>query len=103
MIDFTLYLLFFFPGVSALIYSGFIFARQSWRYGETSVYSPAQIPIYQLKALIPVAGVVLFLQGISELVALHPLHPGRLLAGALSRRRGARDRRSCITTRTRSP
>jgi TRAP-type mannitol/chloroaromatic compound transport system permease small subunit len=68
MIDLALFLLFFFPGVTALIYSGFIFARQSWRYGETSVYSPAQIPVWQLKALIPIAGIVLFLQGISELV-----------------------------------
>ncbi len=77
MIDLTLYLLFFFPGVSALIYSGFTFAHMSWRYGETSVYSPASIPVYQLKALIPIAGVVLFLQGISELVrCVHCIRDG---------------------------
>ena len=57
-----------FPGVLALIYSGYVFARMSWMFGETSVYSPASIPIYQLKALIPVAGVVLALQGFSEVV-----------------------------------
>jgi TRAP-type mannitol/chloroaromatic compound transport system permease small subunit len=68
MVDLVLYLLFYFPAVIALMYSGFVFARLSWRFGETSVYSPASIPIWQLKALIPIAGVVLFLQGFSEVV-----------------------------------
>ena len=67
-VDLTLYILFYFPGVLALIYSGYVFARMSWMFGETSVYSPASIPIYQLKALIPIAGVVLALQGVSEVV-----------------------------------
>jgi TRAP-type mannitol/chloroaromatic compound transport system permease small subunit len=66
--DFVLYILFYFPAVIALVYSGFVFARLSWRFGETSVYSPASIPIWQLKALIPIAGIVLLLQGISEIV-----------------------------------
>jgi TRAP-type mannitol/chloroaromatic compound transport system permease small subunit len=59
---------FYFPAVLALIYSGYVFAHLAWMFGETSVYSPASIPIWQLKALIPIAGVVLFLQGISEIV-----------------------------------
>ena len=67
-VDLVLYVLFYFPGVLAFIYSGYTFAHMSWLFKETSVYSPASIPIYQLKALIPVAGVVLALQGISELV-----------------------------------
>ena len=67
-IDLVLYFLFYFPAVLALIYSGYTFAHMAWLFKETSVYSPASIPIYQLKALIPVAGVVLFLQGISEVV-----------------------------------
>lgn len=67
-IDLTLFLTFYFPGVTALIYSGFIYARQSFMFQESSVFSPAGMPIYQLKALIPIAGVVLFLQGISEVV-----------------------------------
>jgi TRAP-type mannitol/chloroaromatic compound transport system permease small subunit len=54
--------------VLALIYSGYVFAHLSWTFGETSVYSPASIPIWQLKALIPIAGVVLLLQGISEVI-----------------------------------
>jgi TRAP-type mannitol/chloroaromatic compound transport system permease small subunit len=67
-LDLVLHLLFYFPAVLALIYSGYVFARLSWRFGETSVYSPASIPIWQLKALIPIAGVVLLLQGISEVI-----------------------------------
>jgi TRAP-type mannitol/chloroaromatic compound transport system permease small subunit len=67
-IDLVLYILFYFPAVLAFIYSGYFFAHMSWQFGETSVYSPASIPVYQVKALIPIAGVVLLLQGISELV-----------------------------------
>ncbi|HEX6144648.1 MAG TPA: TRAP transporter small permease subunit [Geminicoccaceae bacterium] len=67
-IDLILFLLFYFPGVMALIYSGFIFSRMSFMFKESSVFSPAGVPIYQLKALIPLAGIFLFLQGISELV-----------------------------------
>ena len=67
-IDLVLFVTFYFPGVMALIYSGFIYARMSFMFKESSVFSPAGVPIYQLKALIPVAGIILFLQGISELV-----------------------------------
>ena len=81
MIDFTLFLLFFFPGVSALIYSGFIFARQSWRYGETSVYSPAEIPIYPAQGADPGRRRGPVSAGHLRARPLHPLHAGRLLAG----------------------
>lgn len=67
-IDLVLYFIFFFPGVIALIYSGYGFARMSWMFKEKSVFSPAGIPVYPLKILIPVAGVILFLQGVSEVV-----------------------------------
>lgn len=66
-LDFVLYLLFYFPGVLALIYSGWIFAAMSLRFKEVSVMSPAGIPVYPLKMLIPAAGVLLLLQGIAEL------------------------------------
>ena len=66
-LDLVLFLIFYFPGVSALIYAGYHYAHLSWRFKETSVFSPAGVPIYPLKALIPIAGVLLFLQGIGEL------------------------------------
>ena len=67
-IDFTLYLLFFFPGMMALFWFGMEIASDSWRYKEVSWNSPARIQIYFFKTLIPVAGVLMFLQGIAELL-----------------------------------
>jgi TRAP-type mannitol/chloroaromatic compound transport system permease small subunit len=64
----VLYMLFFFPGVIALIYFGTIFAAQSWSYLEVSVYSPASVPVYPLKTLIPLSGVFLLVQGIAEVM-----------------------------------
>lgn len=67
-LDLTLFVIFFFPGVSALVYVGIHFAKLSWSFMEVSSYSPASIPIYPSKTLIPIAGVLLVLQGISEVV-----------------------------------
>ncbi len=67
-VDLVLYLLFFFPGILALIFAGADFAAESWRYLEVSSSSPADIPVFQLKTIIPVAGFVLFLQGIAETI-----------------------------------
>lgn len=67
-IDFILYLIFFFPGMIALLWFGIEIAGDSWRYKEVSWNSPARIQIYFFKTLIPVAAGLLFLQGISELV-----------------------------------
>ena len=65
-IDLTLYFLFFFPGVLALVFYGYEYAAFSWKLKESSWSSPAQIQIYMVKALIPASGVVLTIQGISE-------------------------------------
>ena len=66
--DFVLYLLFFFPGMLALFWFGAEIASDSWRYKEVSWNSPARIQIYFFKTVIPVAGVLLMLQGFSELL-----------------------------------
>ena len=65
-IDLTLYILFFFPGILALAYFGYEIASDSWRYKEVSWNSPARIQIYFFKSLIPLAGGLLILQGVSE-------------------------------------
>ena len=67
-IDFALYLLFFFPGMLALFWYGWEIAADSWRYQEVSWNSPARIQIYFFKTLIPVAGVLLIVQGIAEVL-----------------------------------
>ncbi len=65
-IDFILYILFFFPGMLALFWYGAEIAADSWRFKEVSWNSPARIQIYFFKTLIPVAGALLIMQGVSE-------------------------------------
>jgi TRAP-type mannitol/chloroaromatic compound transport system permease small subunit len=65
-IEFVLYFIFFFPGILALIFAGWKYAALSLSYKEVSVYSPANIPIYQFKMLIPAAGFLLLMQGIAQ-------------------------------------
>jgi TRAP-type mannitol/chloroaromatic compound transport system permease small subunit len=65
-LDLVLYILFFFPGVLALVYSGYNFAYLSVLFKEVSIFSPAGAPVFPLKALIPITGVLLFLQGFVE-------------------------------------
>ena len=67
-VDFTLYLLFFFPGIMALFWFGWDIAADSWRYKEVSFNSPAGIQIYFFKTLIPLAGALMLLQGFAELI-----------------------------------
>ncbi|SNX71126.1 TRAP-type mannitol/chloroaromatic compound transport system permease small subunit [Cereibacter ovatus] len=65
-VDLVLYILFFFPGITALIFAGWKYASRSWGYAEVSVNSPAGIPIYQFKAVLVAAGVLLFIQGLAQ-------------------------------------
>ena len=65
-LELVLYFLFFFPGVLALIFSGWQYVARSWRYLEVSTMSPANIPIYQFKSVIIVAGVLLVIQGVAQ-------------------------------------
>ena len=65
-IDLVLYFIFFFPGVIALAFYGYEYAARAWKIKETSWSSPAQIQIYMVKSMIPAAGILLIIQGISE-------------------------------------
>jgi len=67
-LDVVLYVVFFIPGIAALIYSGYIFAVESWTIGEHSTVTAEGPPVYQFKAMIPVAGVLVMLQGAAEIV-----------------------------------
>lgn len=67
-IDFVLYVLFFFPGMFALFWFGWEIAADSWRYKEVSWNSPARIQIYFFKTLIPVAGLLMMIQGVAEMM-----------------------------------
>jgi len=65
-VELVLYFIFFFPGVLALIISGWKYAERSWRYLEVSVNSPAGIPVFQFKTVVVAAGILLFIQGIAQ-------------------------------------
>jgi TRAP-type mannitol/chloroaromatic compound transport system permease small subunit len=67
-VELVLYLLFFFPGVTALVLAGWKYAARSWNYLEVSSNSPAGIPIFQFKSVIVVAGILLFIQGIAQML-----------------------------------
>ena len=65
-LDLLLYIVFFFPGMMALVWYGWEIAMDSWRYKEVSWNSPARIQIYYFKTLIPLAGGLFIIQGIAE-------------------------------------
>ncbi len=76
-IEFVLYFVFFFPGVLALVYAGIDYAAESWSYlpygpdgpiGEISINSPAGVPVFPLKTILPLAAFFLLLQGIAETI-----------------------------------
>ena len=67
-IDLVLYLIFFFPGFLALLIYGIPYAMTSYMIQEVSVYSPAGIPIWPLKALIPITALGMLLQGVAETI-----------------------------------
>lgn len=69
-VEMTLFILFFFPGVLALIFAGFDYALESWSYnygtGEVSINSPVGVPISQFKTILPIAACLLLLQGMAQ-------------------------------------
>jgi len=67
ILDLILYVVFYIPGIFALTYAGYFYAKKAWIVHETSWNSPAQIQVYFSKSLIPIAGVLLVIIGISEI------------------------------------
>jgi TRAP-type mannitol/chloroaromatic compound transport system permease small subunit len=67
-LDLALYFLFFIPGILGLIYAGAGFAADSWRIGEHSTVTAEGPPVYQFKAVIPLAGALVMLQGLAEIL-----------------------------------
>lgn len=65
-IELTLYILFFFPAMTAFVLAGWKYAEQSLRFKEVSVMSPANVPIFQFKLLIPIVGALMIVQGLAQ-------------------------------------
>jgi TRAP-type mannitol/chloroaromatic compound transport system permease small subunit len=67
-LDLALYVVFFLPGIAALICAGADYAGDSWRIAEHSNVTADGPPVYHFKTVIPIAGVLVMLQGIAEVV-----------------------------------
>ena len=67
-LDLVLYVVFFIPGIAALIYAGYYYAADSWRIAEHSNVTAEGPPVYHFKSVIPIAGALVMLQGIAEIV-----------------------------------
>ena len=67
-LDLILYVLFFIPGVVALVWAGYRYAGESWAINEHSNITADGPPIYPFKTIIPIAGAVLLLQGVVEII-----------------------------------
>jgi TRAP-type mannitol/chloroaromatic compound transport system permease small subunit len=67
-LDLVLYIAFFLPGIAALVYAGWDYAGDSWRIREHSNVTADGPPVYHFKAMIPLAGALLLLQGFAEIM-----------------------------------
>lgn len=67
-VDLALYLLFYFPAIFAMVFTGGQYAWQSASILESSVNSPAGVPVWPLKSIIFVAGITLLIAGAAEVM-----------------------------------
>ncbi len=67
-LDLILYIVFFIPGIAALVYAGYDYAGDAWRINEHSNITADGPPIYPFKTVIPIAGALILLQGFAEIV-----------------------------------
>jgi TRAP-type mannitol/chloroaromatic compound transport system permease small subunit len=66
-LDLVLYIVFFLPGISALIWAGWTYFQDSLAMHEQT-FNATPLPVYPFKFVIPVAGAVVLLQGIAEMI-----------------------------------
>lgn len=68
LFDLILYFVFFIPGIIALVYAGIHFAGESLAINEHTTQTANGPPIWPFKMIIPIAGGLLLLQGLAEIV-----------------------------------
>jgi len=66
-IDLLLYVVFFLPGIVAMTWAGWTFANESLAIREQT-FNADPLPLYPFKFVVPIAGGVLLLQGIVEII-----------------------------------
>jgi TRAP-type mannitol/chloroaromatic compound transport system permease small subunit len=67
-LDLTLYIVFFIPGVIALVWAGYTYAAESWAIRESSNITSGGPAYYPFKTVIPVAGAFVLVQGVVEII-----------------------------------
>ena len=66
-IDLALYILFFLPGIAALTWAGWSYFQDSLAINEQT-FNADPLPVYPFKFMIPFAGALVLMQGISEII-----------------------------------
>jgi TRAP-type mannitol/chloroaromatic compound transport system permease small subunit len=66
-LDLVLYIAFFLPGIGALTWAGWDYFQDSLRMHEQT-FNATPLPLYPFKFVIPVAGTIVMLQGIAEII-----------------------------------
>jgi TRAP-type mannitol/chloroaromatic compound transport system permease small subunit len=66
-IDLVLYVVFFLPGIAALTWSGWTYFQDSLAIHEQT-FNADPLPVYPFKFMIPLAGAMVLMQGISEII-----------------------------------
>jgi TRAP-type mannitol/chloroaromatic compound transport system permease small subunit len=66
-LDLVLYFIFFLPGIAALTWAGWTYFQDSWAIHEQT-FNADPIPLYPFKFVIPVAGAIVLMQGLAEML-----------------------------------
>jgi len=66
-LDLALYIVFFMPGIGALTWAGWDYFHDSYAMRETT-FNATPLPLYPFKFMIPVAGTIVLLQGLAEVL-----------------------------------
>jgi TRAP-type mannitol/chloroaromatic compound transport system permease small subunit len=65
--DLVLYIVFFLPGIAALTWAGWTYFNESLAMREQT-FNATPIPLYPFKFVIPVAGAIVLMQGLAEIL-----------------------------------
>lgn len=66
-IDLVLYIVFFLPGIAALTWAGWTYFQDSLAIHEQT-FNADPLPVYPFKFIIPLAGGLVLMQGVSEII-----------------------------------
>jgi TRAP-type mannitol/chloroaromatic compound transport system permease small subunit len=66
-LDLVLYFVFFLPGIIALTWAGWTYFRESLAMHEQT-FNATPLPLYPFKFIIPLAGAIVLMQGVAEII-----------------------------------